>query len=96
MWSSHLDAGGTNLVFGAMQANKFHRRSHHVAVVLDNLDKCSGNDGPKAFRPSSTNWRRNLSNKLRSPARPILDGIIGGYLPNFPWFREGVALGLFL
>ena len=35
-----LDAGGTNLVFGAMQANKFIVDPITLPSNADNLDKC--------------------------------------------------------
>ena len=35
-----LDAGGTNLVFGAMQANKFIVEPITLPSHAENLDKC--------------------------------------------------------
>lgn len=56
-----------------------------------------GNDGrrlPGRDRQTGGQTRRH---QLRIPGpADYPNGIIGGYLPNFPSFREGVALGPFL
>ena len=92
-----LDAGGTNFVFGAMQAGEFIVEPVSVPAQSHNLDLCLAN---------MVNGFRQVFDKL--PEKPVAisfafpgpadypNGIIGGYLPNFPSFREGVALGAFL
>ena len=50
-----LDAGGTNLVFGAMQANKFIVEPITLPSHAENLDKCLA----KGSRPSSTVCPKN-------------------------------------
>ena len=92
-----LDAGGTNLVFGAMQANQFIVDPITLPSHADQLDKC-----PQAMVEGFQMVISRLSVKpsaisfaFPGPA-DYPNGIIGGYLPNFPSFREGVALGPFL
>ncbi|MBQ2127255.1 MAG: ROK family protein, partial [Bacteroidaceae bacterium] len=92
-----LDAGGTNFVFGAMKAGEFiidpvtvHAQSHDLDLCLQNM----------------VNGFRQVFDKLEEKPVAISfafpgpadypNGIIGGYLPNFPSFRDGVALGAFL
>lgn len=92
-----LDAGGTNFVFGAMQANKFIVDPITMPSHADNLDQC--------LETMVDGFRQIIA---RVPAQPVAisfafpgpadypNGIIGGFLPNFPSFRDGVALGPFL
>lgn len=92
-----LDAGGTNFVFGAMQANKFIVDPITMPSNAQDLDKC--------LQTMVEGFRRIIA---RLETKPVAisfafpgpadypNGIIGGYLPNFPSFREGVALGPFL
>ena len=92
-----LDAGGTNFVFGAMQGNKFIVDPISKPANSDNLDRCLG---------TMVDGFAEVISKL--PTRPVAisfafpgpadypNGIIGGYLPNFPSFRDGVALKAFL
>ena len=92
-----LDAGGTNFVFGAMRGCEYitapityPSNSHDLDLCLDTM--------VKGFH--------EIINRLDVPPVAISfafpgpadypNGIIGGYLPNFPSFREGVALGPFL
>lgn len=92
-----LDAGGTNFVFGAMQANKFIVDPITMPSSADNLDKCLS---------TMVGGFKQVIAKLETPPAAISfafpgpadypNGIIGGYLPNFPSFRDGVALGPFL
>lgn len=58
------------------------------------MPRDDGRRVPGRHRPSV---RKTRSHQFRIP-RPgrLSNGIIGGYLPNFPSFREGVALGPFL
>ncbi len=92
-----LDAGGTNFVFGAMQAGEFLVSPLTLPSLSNDLDSCinqlfkgfdtiiqSLNDSPVA-----------ISFAFPGPA-DYANGVIGGYLPNFPSFRDGVALGAIL
>ena len=92
-----LDAGGTNLVFGAMQANKFIVEPITMPSNADDLDKCLATmvEGFQAVIDKLEAKPVAISFAFPGPA-DYPNGIIGGYLPNFPSFREGVALGPFL
>ncbi|MDE5622819.1 MAG: ROK family protein [Alistipes sp.] len=92
-----LDAGGTNFVFGAMQANKFIVEPVTVPSNAHDLDLC--------LRTMVEGFRQIISRLDEQPVAISFafpgpadypNGIIGGYLPNFPSFRDGVALGPFL
>ncbi|MDE5623224.1 MAG: ROK family protein [Alistipes sp.] len=92
-----LDAGGTNLVFGAMRSNEFIVEPITYPSQAHDLDRCL-----------ETMVRGFLEVIARLDEKPVAisfafpgpadypNGIIGGYLPNFPSFRDGVALGPFL
>lgn len=92
-----LDAGGTNFVFGAMQANKFIVEPITMPSNADNLDTCLATmvKGFQAVIEKLATKPAAISFAFPGPA-DYPNGIIGGYLPNFPSFREGVALGPFL
>lgn len=92
-----LDAGGTNFVFGAMRGCEYvadpvtyPSNAHDLGLCLDTMtrgfhDVIAGLDeAPVA-----------ISFAFPGPA-DYRNGIIGGYLPNFPSFRDGVALGPYL
>ena len=92
-----LDAGGTNLVFGAMRGCEYittpityPSNAHDIDLCFDTMVKGfwevinSIDEDPVA-----------ISFAFPGPA-DYPNGIIGGYLPNFPSFRDGVALGPFL
>lgn len=93
-----LDAGGTNFVFSAMRGCRFIEEpitrpsnSHDLQLCLDTITagfeeviSRLGNEKPEA-----------ISFAFPGPA-DYRNGIIGGFLPNFPSFRDGVALGPFL
>lgn len=92
-----LDAGGTNFVFSAIQGNRQIVNPIGLLSVSDNLDKClttllSGFDAVlrKLATPPVA-----ISFAFPGPA-DYKNGVIGGNLPNFPSFRDGVALGPFL
>ncbi len=89
-----LDAGGTNLVFGAMQANKFICDPITLPSNAQDLDKCLATivEGFTRVINSLTVKPVAISFAFPGPA-DYPNGIIGGYLPNFPSFRDGVALG---
>lgn len=92
-----LDAGGTNMVFGAMQGGKFIVDPITLPSNANNLDLCLD---------TMVIGFSSVINKLKEQPAAISfafpgpadypNGIIGGYLPNFPSFRDGVALGPFL
>ncbi len=92
-----LDAGGTNFVFGAIRGNQdvikpisFPSHSQDLDLCLQTLEK--------GFREVINTLDEKpvaISFAFPGPA-DYPNGIIGGYLPNFPSFRDGVALGPFL
>ena len=92
-----LDAGGTNLVFGAMQANKFIVEPITLPSHAEDLDKCLAAmvEGFRAVIGYLSEKPVAISFAFPGPA-DYPNGVIGGYLPNFPSFRDGVALGPFL
>lgn len=92
-----LDAGGTNFVFGAMRANEFIVEPITVSSNAHDLDKCLATmvDGFRQIIDRLDEKPVAISFAFPGPA-DYPNGIIGGYLPNFPSFRDGVALGPFL
>ena len=92
-----LDAGGTNFVFGAMRANKFIVEPITMPSNADNLDRCLATlvSGFEQVIAKLDCKPVAISFAFPGPA-DYPNGIIGGYLPNFPSFRDGVALGPFL
>jgi len=92
-----LDAGGTNFVFGAMQANRFIVDPITMPSNAQDLDKCLATmvDGFKQIIGRLKEKPVAISFAFPGPA-DYPNGVIGGYLPNFPSFRQGVALGPFL
>lgn len=92
-----LDAGGTNFVFSAMQANKFIVEPLTLPSHADNLDQCLATfvEGFSAIISKLDTPPVAISFAFPGPA-DYPNGIIGGYLPNFPSFRDGVALKAFL
>ncbi len=92
-----LDAGGTNFVFGAMQSNEFVVEPITMPSLSESLDECLG-QLVKGFTMIFNKLKTKpvaISFAFPGPA-DYANGIIGGYLPNFPSFRDGVALGAFL
>ena len=92
-----LDAGGTNFVFGAMRGCEYitapityPSNSHDLDLCLQTMVK-----GFREVIDSLDEKPVAISFAFPGPA-DYANGIIGGYLPNFPSFREGVALGPFL
>ena len=92
-----LDAGGTNLVFGAIQAHKFIVEPITLPSHAEDLDKCLAAmvEGFRAVIGCLSEKPVAISFAFPGPA-DYPNGVIGGYLPNFPSFRDGVALGPFL
>ena len=92
-----LDAGGTNFVFGAIQDYQFIVNPVTKASHSEVLEQCletlvSGFSEVIAQLPEPP---VAISFAFPGPA-DYPNGIIGGYLPNFPSFRNGVALSDFL
>ena len=92
-----LDAGGTNFVFGAIRGNKFIVEPIKLASNADDLDRCLAVmvEGFNRVIEQLDDKPVAISFAFPGPA-DYPNGIIGGYLPNFPSFRDGVALGPFL
>lgn len=92
-----LDAGGTNLVFCAMQAGRFIVDPITLPSNAHSLDLCLNTmvEGFRKVIAKLDDIPVAISFAFPGPA-DYPHGIIGGYLPNFPSFREGVALGPFL
>ena len=91
------DAGGTNFVFGAMQAREYIIDPISIPAKAHDLDLClqSMVEGFSKVFEQLKQKPVAISFAFPGPA-DYPNGIIGGYLPNFPSFREGVALGAFL
>lgn len=89
-----LDAGGTNFVFGAMQSGKPCVESITLPSLAHDLDLCLGNliKGFEQIISSLSQKPVAISFAFPGPA-DYRNGVIGGFLPNFPSFRDGVALG---
>lgn len=92
-----LDAGGTNMVFGAMQAGQYVVDPITLPANSHDLDLCLKTmvEGFRAVRDRLDRQPVAISFAFPGPA-DYPNGIIGGYLPNFPSFRDGVALGPYL
>ncbi|MCH5329751.1 MAG: ROK family protein [Alistipes sp.] len=92
-----LDAGGTNFVFGAMQANEFILDPITMPSRAHDLDACLSTmvEGFQQIIDRLEEMPKAISFAFPGPA-DYPNGIIGGYLPNFPSFRDGVALKAFL
>ncbi len=92
-----LDAGGTNLVFGAMRGCEFIGQPVTLPSNSTNLDLCLAKmvEGFRHIINSLEERPVAISFAFPGPA-DYPNGIIGGHLPNFPCFRQGVALGRFL
>lgn len=92
-----LDAGGTNCVFCAMRAGRYIIEPVSLKSNAHDLDLCLGTM-VKGFREVMSRLDEKpvaISFAFPGPA-DYEHGIIGGFLPNFPSFRDGVALGPFL
>lgn len=92
-----LDAGGTNMVFGAMQGGQYVIDPITLPSNSHDLDLCLKTmvEGFKAVKDRLDRQPVAISFAFPGPA-DYPNGIIGGYLPNFPSFRDGVALGPYL
>lgn len=91
-----LDAGGTNMVFSAIQANKEIVAPYRLPAYPDDLKKCLQTlvDGFTHIRQQLPKAPVAISFAFPGPA-DYKNGIIHD-LPNFPSFRGGVSLGPFL
>jgi len=91
-----LDAGGTNFVFSAMQANKEIVNAISLPSNADNLPKClkTLEDGFSKIKKQLKEAPVAISFAFPGPA-DYVNGIIGD-LPNLKAFKGGVALGPFL
>lgn len=89
-----LDAGGTNFVFGAMRDGKPIIQSITLPSQAHDLDLCLNTllEGFQQVFDALDERPIAISFAFPGPA-DYRNGIIGGYLPNFPSFRDGVALG---
>lgn len=89
-----LDAGGTNFVFAAICDGKPVGKQLTLPSSAHDLDLCL-KTLIKGFREVIDSLEQKpvaISFAFPGPA-DYRNGIIGGYLPNFPSFRDGVALG---
>ena len=91
-----LDAGGTNLVFSAIQGGREIVAPVTLPAASDHLETCLSNlvKGFTSIRNCLPASPVAISFAFPGPA-DYAAGIIGD-LPNFPSFRGGVALGPFL
>ena len=89
-----LDAGGTNFVFGAMCDGKPIGQSLTLPSMAHDLDLCLNTliNGFEQTISSLPYAPVAISFAFPGPA-DYRNGVIGGFLPNFPSFRDGVALG---
>lgn len=89
-----LDAGGTNFVFGAMCDSKPIGQSLTLPSMAHDLDLCLSTliKGFEQTISSLPYAPVAISFAFPGPA-DYRNGVIGGFLPNFPSFRDGVALG---
>ncbi len=93
-----LDAGGNSLRFNAMKGEEFMLDTITLPSNANNLDLCL-ETMVTGFK-SVINQLGDVKPEAISFAFPgpadYPAGIIGGFLPNFPSFRDGVALGPYL
>ncbi|WP_424244493.1 glucokinase [Elusimicrobium posterum] len=91
-----LDAGGTNLAFGAIRSNREEVETITIPSNADNLDKCLANI-VMGFEMVMKNIKHKpvaISFAFPGPA-DYPNGVIGD-LPNLPAFKGGIALGPYL
>ena len=89
-----LDAGGTNFVFAAICDGQPIGKNLTLPSSAHDLDKCLQTlvSGFEQVIESLPEPPVAISFAFPGPA-DYRNGVIGGYLPNFPSFRDGVALG---
>ncbi|MBR2428896.1 MAG: ROK family protein [Alistipes sp.] len=89
-----LDAGGTNFVFTAMADGKPIGETLTLPSSAHDLDLCLKTLVSGFEQIISTLPEKPVAISFAFPGpADYRNGIIGGYLPNFPSFRDGVALG---
>lgn len=92
-----LDAGGTNLVFGAMKGCEYIGETITLPSMASNLDDCLCQMVKGFTRIINSLDEKPVAISFAFPGpADYANGILGGFLPNFPSFRDGVALGPFL
>ena len=92
-----LDAGGTNLVFGAMRGCEYITDPITLPSNAHDLERCLDSISEGFTRIFDTLDEKPVVISFAFPGpADYPSGVIGGYLPNFPSFRDGVALGPFL
>lgn len=91
-----LDAGGTNMVFGAMRGEEYIGEPLTLPSRADDLDLCLDTmvRGFRAAAESAGSAPSAISFAFPGPA-DYKRGVIGDLI-NFPAFRGGVALGPYL
>lgn len=91
-----LDAGGTNFVFSAIKGNKLITPPYQLPAITNDIDRCLDNliNGFNHIIEQIPVHPSAISFAFPGPA-DYKNGIIGD-LPNFPAFRNGVAIGPFL
>ncbi len=92
-----LDAGGTNLVFSAMRGYEHIVEPVTYPSNAKDLDLCLQTMVKGFTQIIDMLDEKPVAISFAFPGPADYEaGIIGGYLPNFPSFRDGVALGPFL
>lgn len=92
-----LDAGGTNFVFGAMRGGRYAVDPVTYPSNSHDLDLCLATMARGFSEVIDRLDDRPVAISFAFPGPADYPaGIIGGYLPNFPSFRNGVALGPWL
>lgn len=92
-----LDAGGTNFVFSAMQGNREMVSPVTLSSCPDDMERCLNVLVEGFSRVKSMLGQEPVAISFAFPGPADYEhGVIGGNLPNFPAFRQGVALGPFL
>lgn len=88
-----LDAGGTNFVFSAIRKHEFITKKITLPSFPHDLTQCIAQiiKGFETVLQMLDEKPAAISFAFPGPA-DYPNGIIRGYLPNFPSFREGVAL----
>ena len=92
-----LDAGGTNFVFSAIRGGREVVEPVRLDAVTDDVQRCLDVlvEGFRRVQAALDTPAVAISFAFPGPA-DYPAGIIGGFLPNFPSFRDGVALGPYL
>ncbi len=88
-----LDAGGTNLVFTAMQGNEQVVEEITFPSNADNLDKCLSTIVEGFLQTKSKLKDKPVAISFAFPGPADYPNGIIGDLPNLPAFKGGVALG---